>query len=85
MINCQEADIASSPAPNREGNYFGLWPLPKLTSLPRVTPGDLISPAAGPDFRPDALSWIYKGGNPPAQAQSGTVARRPKNQLAKLF
>jgi hypothetical protein len=55
MINCQEAEIALSSAPNCEGNNFGCGPYRIPTSLSlSLLSRDLIRTAAGPDFRPDA-------------------------------
>ena len=51
-----------------------------------VTPyRELTGTTAGPDFRPDAYSLEYMTAETADLLSSGTVARRPKNQLAKPY
>ncbi len=66
----QKADIAYSPASNARVTASGM----ALASSQRHSSGavrELVGLTAGPDFRPDA--------------STSTVARRPKNQLAKPY
>jgi hypothetical protein len=51
---CQEADIASSPAPTARVTTSDIGPCQKHNVTLPYYGKQLIGPAAGPDFRPDA-------------------------------